>query len=194
MQTDRQKEILQVSMDLISEKGIQGLTIKNIASKIGTSEPAIYRHYENKIHILVSILDYFKEFSRFTICEEKNADINSIDRITHIFDKHFQEFSKNPSLVAVIFSEEIFVNETILIEKISAIMSDNEKEIVEIIEQGQRKGEIKTSSPAAMLALIVMGSLRLLVKKWQFSGHSFSLSEKGEILIQTVINMLKSEE
>lgn len=65
MQTERQKEILQVSVDIISQHGIQGLTIKNIASRIGTSEPAIYRHYKNKIHILLSILETFKDFSQF---------------------------------------------------------------------------------------------------------------------------------
>jgi len=193
MQTDRQREILQVSLDLISEKGIQGLTIKNIASKIGTSEPAIYRHYESKILILVNILDYFKEFSRLTILEEKSNKNSSIDKITNIFTKHFQEFSQNPSLVAVIFSEEIFVNETILIEKISGIMADNEKAIIEIIEQGQRNNEIKDNYPAAMLAVVIMGSLRLFVKKWQFSGNASKLTEKGEILIQTIINLIKSE-
>ena len=56
MQTDRQKEIISVSLDLISEKGIQGLTIKNLAQRIGITEPAIYRHYENKIHILLASL------------------------------------------------------------------------------------------------------------------------------------------
>jgi AcrR family transcriptional regulator len=56
MQTERQKEILDTALDLISQKGIQGLTIKNLSKKIGISEPAIYRHYENKIEILLKYL------------------------------------------------------------------------------------------------------------------------------------------
>jgi AcrR family transcriptional regulator len=59
MLTDRQLEIIQTSIKLISSKGIQGLTMKNLSKEIGISEPAIYRHYDNKIEILVSILDYF---------------------------------------------------------------------------------------------------------------------------------------
>ncbi len=59
--TDRQQEIINVSLELIAESGIQGLTIKNLAKKIGFSESAIYRHYENKIQILLAILDFFKQ-------------------------------------------------------------------------------------------------------------------------------------
>ncbi len=41
--TKRQKEIIQVSIELISEKSIQGLTIKNLAEKLSITEGAIYR-------------------------------------------------------------------------------------------------------------------------------------------------------
>ncbi len=46
--TVRQKQIIQESIQLIADKGIQGLTIKNISKSIGISEPAIYRHFDNK--------------------------------------------------------------------------------------------------------------------------------------------------
>jgi len=191
MQTERQKEIIQVSLNLISEKGIQGLTIKNIASKIGTSEPAIYRHFESKIQILVSILDNFYQFSQFSIKEEKLKSVNSLEKIANIFKKHFKEFTNNPSMVAVIFSEEIFANETILIERISEIVRDNEKIILEIIESGQSNNEIRNDMSAAMLSVIIMGSLRLFVKKWQLSGYDFVLTENGEVLIQTITHLIK---
>jgi AcrR family transcriptional regulator len=191
MQTERQKEIIQVSLDLISEKGIQGLTIKNIASKIGTSEPAIYRHYKNKIHILLSILETFKTFSQFAFNEELNKDINSVEKISNIFNKHFQEFAKNPSLVAVIFSEAIFINEKLLIEKISGIMKENEEIMQKILKQGQTNNEIRSDLDTNTLSTIIMGSLRLFVKKWQFSNHSFDLNKNGESLIKTIKTIIK---
>ena len=55
MKTERQQEIINVALKLINEKGIQGLTMKNLSKEIGISEPAIYRHFENKIEILLAI-------------------------------------------------------------------------------------------------------------------------------------------
>jgi AcrR family transcriptional regulator len=191
MQTERQKEIIQVSLNLISKKGIQGLTIKNIASKIGTSEPAIYRHYKNKIHILLSILDSFKDFSQFAFKEELSKKVDSIEKISNIFNKHFQEFTKNPSLVAVIFSEEMFTNEKLLIDKISGIMKENEEVMQHILKQGQANNEIRSDLDPNTLSTIIMGSLRLFVKKWQFSNHSFDLIKNGESLIKTIKTIIK---
>jgi len=191
MQTERQKEIIQVSLDLISEKGIQGLTIKNIASKIGTSEPAIYRHYENKIHILLSILDSFRDFSQFAFKEELSKEIDSVDKISNIFNKHFSEFTTNQSLVSVIFSEGIFANEELLIAKISGIMTENQEIMQNIIIQGQLNNEIRSDIDPQTLSTIIMGSLRLFVKKWQFSKHSFDLIKEGESLINSIKTIIK---
>ncbi len=191
MQTERQKEIIQVSLDLISEKGIQGLTIKNIANKIGTSEPAIYRHYKNKTHILICILETFKDFSQFAFNEELNKDIDSVEKISNIFNKHFQEFTNNPSLVAVIFSEAIFTNEKLLIEKISGIMKENEEIMQQILKQGQTNNEIRSDLETNILSTVIMGTLRLFVKKWQFSNHSFDLIKNGESLVEVVKKIIK---
>jgi AcrR family transcriptional regulator len=64
MKTERQQEIIDVALDLISQKGIQGLTMKNLSKEIGISEPAIYRHFENKIEILLAVLDLFRDSTR----------------------------------------------------------------------------------------------------------------------------------
>ena len=52
--TERQIEIIDASKDLIGRKGIQNLTIKNLAKKMSFSEPALYRHFKDKTEILKS--------------------------------------------------------------------------------------------------------------------------------------------
>jgi AcrR family transcriptional regulator len=61
MQTERQQEIVETALGLINEKGIQGLTIKNLSKKLGITEPAIYRHFVNKIQILIALLNLMKK-------------------------------------------------------------------------------------------------------------------------------------
>ena len=173
--SDRQKEIIDVSLELIAESGIQGLTIKNLAKKIGFSESAIYRHYENKIQILVAILNFFKENTERIFTAELATEGDAIFKINHLLRAQFKIFAASPSLVAVIFSEELFRNEPILIEKVSEIMNNNFNTLTNIIKSGQGKKEIRSDIEAAHLSLVVMGSLRLFVKQWQMSDYSFSM-------------------
>ncbi len=185
MQTDRQKEIVEVALDLIAKKGIQGLTIKNLSKKIGITEPAIYRHYENKIHILITILELFKQNSHQIFSNELSGS-STIEKIEYFYTKQITIFSLKPSLVSVVFSEEIFRNEPILIEKISGIISKNNKILIEILMNGQKNGELRNDVEAKYLATILMGSLRLCVKKWQLSDYSFNLIEEGNKLLKSI--------
>ena len=57
----RQKEIINAALKLISEGGIQALTMKNLAKMLEITEPALYRHFENKHDILLNVL--FSNFS-----------------------------------------------------------------------------------------------------------------------------------
>ena len=186
MKTERQIEIIEVALDLINDKGIQGLTIKNLSKKIGISEPAIYRHYDSKTDILIAILDSFSKNTQQIFNNElKNSD-SAIDKIEHLFTKHFAAFSAKPSLVSVIFSEEIFRNEPVLIEKISELIRRNDNMLISILTSGQESNELRTDISAQHLSTIVMGTLRLFVKKSRFLDSSQSLPEEGKKLVNSI--------
>jgi len=186
LKTARQKEITEVALKLISEKGIQGLTIKNLAKNIGITEPAIYRHYDSKIDILIAILEIFKQNTEQLFEKELSNISKAIDKIEHLFMKHFISFSETPSLVSVIFSEEIFRNEPVLIDKISELIDKNDKIITTIIVNGQKAGEMRTDIEAKYLSTIIIGTLRFFVKKWQFSAFSYNLPQEGKKLIDSI--------
>lgn len=190
--TERQQEIINVSLELIAESGIQSLTIKNLAKKIDFAESAIYRHYENKIQILLAILDFFKKNTELFFSNQLNTNDNAITKIENLFQNHFKKFSATPSLVAVIFSEEIFRNETELSEKVKELMTKNILSLKTIIETGQKNGEIRPDIDASHLSILILGSLRMFVKQWHMSHYKFNLVEKGTELINSIKLLLKN--
>lgn len=193
MSTLRQQEIIDVSLDLISEQGIQGLTIKNLSKKIGITEPAIYRHFENKISILIAILDFFKFKSETMFSQEAASKDTSLQRIERIFQGHLRAFERTPSLVNVIFSEEIFRNEPILKQKIAEIMDRNSGVIKAIVAEGQAKGEIKSDVESKYLTLIIIGALRMMVKRWQMGDKSFNHKREVSNLFNTIKEIIKNK-
>lgn len=189
--TERQQEIINVSLELIAESGIQGLTIKNLAKKIGFSESAIYRHYENKVQILLAILNFFKQSTDHFFTNQLKSNDNAIIIIENLLQNHFKKFFASPSLVAVIFSEEIFRNETVLTEKVADIMTNNSDKLTNIIKSGQEKKEIRSDIDAHHLSIIIMGSLRMFVKHWHISNYSFDLKKDGSEFISSIKILLK---
>jgi len=193
MLTDRQKEIIEVSLNLIANKGIQGLTIKNISREIGISEPAIYRHYENKIQILIALLDQFRMTSGKLFREVSELPVGPVEKIDQLFKRHFQVFSENTSWVAVIFAEEIFRNEPILMNKIGDIVNQNDIVFQLILKEGQETGEIRNDVRVEHLSIIAMGALRLFVKKWQYSLYDFNLINEGTHFLNSIKQVITAK-
>ncbi|MDD4576736.1 MAG: TetR/AcrR family transcriptional regulator C-terminal domain-containing protein, partial [Bacteroidales bacterium] len=121
-----------------------------------------------------------------------NSNDNALIRIENLFQNHFNKFSDSPSLVSVIFSEEIFRNEIELTEKVKEIMSKNIASVQTIIESGQKNGEIRNDIDASHLSVIIMGSLRMFVKQWHMSDYKFNITEKGSAYIKSIVTMLKN--
>ena len=192
MQTKRQTQIIEVALDLITEKGIQGLTMKNLSQRIGISEPAIYRHFESKIDILLSILNNFKEMANMLSEIMETYEDSAIEKIRFMFTKMLDIFSESPSMISVIFSEEIFKNEEILKTKIIEILNLHAQTIENIISKGQEEKNVREDIDKKNLALIAMGSFRLLVKKWDINNHNFDLKTEGNKLINVLNKIMKN--
>ncbi len=185
MYTPRQIQIIESSIELIADKGIQGFTIKNLSKKIGISEPGIYRHFKNKTAILLSILNNFKEMGEMMNAIIVNKNNKVIDNIDFMFTEMLEIFTDKPAIVSVIFSEEIFNNEPVLKNKIIEIQNMYQLNIETIVAKGQADKTLRPDIDKYSLALILMGALRLLVKRWKLNNHNFNLRSEGEMLINS---------
>ena len=79
-------KILDASIDLFSEYGYDGVSIRRIASEVGIRESSIYNHYPNKQSILKAILDYY--------IEEMVSDEIPIEEASLNLDMGFDYFYK----------------------------------------------------------------------------------------------------
>ena len=192
MQSERQKQIIEQAIKIIDENGIQGLTIKKLSQGIGISEPAIYRHFGSKTEIISALLDNLLETANFFSSINKNVEGTAIDKIQFLVDKIVEQFIENPALISVVFAEEIFKNEDILKNKRVNIVDSNEDSIEQILETGKKEGNISPELDTKSLALMIMGSLRLLVKRWSMSGFSFNLSEHADDLVRTFAKLISA--
>jgi AcrR family transcriptional regulator len=191
MLSERQQQIIEESIKLIDNKGIQGFTIKNLSKEIGISEPGIYRHFESKLAILNHILDSFKQNLIENQKDFGRNDVDPLSKLKLFFNKLFEKFIQNPALISVIFSEEIFQNENLLSDKVNEVHTMNELLVSSVFIDLQKSNQMSEDLNIETFNLIFFGSIRLLVRKWKYSGHSFNLQDKGNELFSTLLKMAK---
>jgi len=175
MLTERQRQIVNIAIKLVSEHGIQNLTIKNIAREIGFSEPALYRHFDSKFDIVMALLDRFQEISNFVLSKTEQANLTSIQKIEKFLFDRYKRFTEDPHTAKVMFSEGIFRDDPRYSHKMLSIMHQHANTVQEIIREGQLNEELRSDIEPKDLFKIIFGSMRLLVKQWCLADCNFNL-------------------
>ncbi|MFA7231037.1 MAG: TetR/AcrR family transcriptional regulator [Victivallaceae bacterium] len=182
MLSGRQKEIVEISVGLVADKGIQNLTIKNIAAELKISEPAIYRHFNSKFDILDAVLDSFEGVAVDVLTKVTSSDIPPLDRIEMFMSDRLTRMAANPKLAKVMFAEELFQDDDRLAKKVMSIMHSHKDYIQQTLEDGQKDGSIRSDIDQITLFRLIFGPLRLLIKQWALSGFRFDLKTEGKKL------------
>lgn len=189
--TERQIEILHQTKELIGEKGIQNFTIKNLASKMSFSEPAIYRHFKDKTEILTSLLKYNSEIINTQVDKILDSKENSLTKFEKILRFKLLHIERNPSIVMIVFAENSYQNCERLSKIVAKIMKRRTERIIKLLKEGQKNNEIRNDVNTEQLAKIIQGGIRITILSWKLSGFKTSLSQEGEKLWITIQKLIK---
>jgi len=189
--TDRQKDFLNAAIDIVSRQGFSKLTIRNVSAAVGVSEPAVYRHFPNKLALLTAMLEDLQGaiLPHFRTLRE-GAD-QPRETFSNFIRGLFEEFKLRPAYAPFIFSEEIFHNEPQLREKLQQVLGGNIAVLTESFEALQIDKSCRTDIVAQQMALITLASIRLAVSRWHISGGKVRLKDLANQLIATLSTLFE---
>lgn len=190
--TDRQLEIIEAAGKALTEAGIGGLTIKNLAKEMKFSEAAIYRHFTSKEEIIVAMLKYLTQRldERYSSLPKEVAPDQ---RLVSLFHEQFSFFKQHPHFVVAVFSDGLMEESKRINDTIAAIMTVKSKHLAPIIREGQLKGVFTGAVSAEALAHIVMGAVRLQMFKWRINNFQSDIRKSGDQLIQSLLTLIKAK-
>ena len=187
----RQVEIIEVSGKILMEKGIMGLTTKNLAKEMNFSESALYRHFKNKEDILCLMIRYLSEniTKRFETIIQSN--LKPEDKFLDLFKSQLRYFKTNPHFIVIVLSDGLLDNSESVKNEIVKLMKTNAIAFKTAIEEGQNAKVFKQDIEAEYLVHFVMGAFRLEMFKWKIANFSFDIEEKGMKTMNNLLNLIK---
>ena len=120
------EKIIDVSIDLFSKNGYNGVSIRDITKLVGIRESSLYKHFKSKKEILDTILENFlKSYNQTSLNEEdliiKLAQVDLLTFMKIAIEKFFQEM-ETPSLEKIF---RILMIEQFRVEKARNILINN---------------------------------------------------------------------
>ena len=191
--SDRQLEIIKAAGKILTESGVSGLTIKNLAKEMQFSESAVYRHFASKEEIIMALLDYLAEDMDERYSKATSPSQSPEEKFTAIFQNQFSFFSSHPYFVVAVFSDGLMEESQRINETILKIMGVKMKHLMPIILEGQQKKVFTNSITSDELIHIVMGTFRLQMFKWRVANFQFDIIRNGNNLIQSLLTIIKTK-
>ena len=194
MNTDissRQLEIIRAAGQILTNAGVSGLTIKNLAKAMDFSESAIYRHFASKEDIIVALLEYLAKSleERYQTLADEPLDVKT--RFEKMFNHQFSFFKDNPYFAVAVFSDGLLEESARINTCISQIMKVKVKYLRPIIEAGQKDSIFTVAISVDAVMHIVMGAVRLQMFKWRLANFNFDIVVEGAVLIDSLVLLLK---
>lgn len=188
----RQFELIEAAGKILSDSGVGGLTIKNLAREMGFAESAVYRHFESKEAIVIAMLNYLADNMDDRLTKAVSSDKNPVENLEAIFTSHLAFFSKHPYFVVAVFSDGLMEESPKINAAIFRIMQVNMKHLMPIIMQGQQAGFFTNAITTEELTHILMGTFRLQMFKWRIADFQFDIERQGKNILEALLILIKN--
>jgi AcrR family transcriptional regulator len=152
----RQKEIIDAAIEIIVTKGLQELSIRNIAKIVGIKESSIYSHFESKSEIIEKMLNLFQEDAELMWKEIYQTASNSIEELEGFFKKTCYGSINNQSSSYVLwFCSHQFKKEHF--DQVKYIFEIHRNNLFKAIKEGQTQGLIKDEFNFEYISSLISG-------------------------------------
>lgn len=187
----RQQEIIESAGKLLMEKGIKGLTTKNLAQEMEFSESALYRHFKNKEDIILLLIRFLSENINLRFETILKAENNAEEKFIALFLSQFQFFKKNPHFIVIVLSDGLMDNSEDIKKSIKKLIETNFAALKKIMTGGQESKLFNQEMEADSLVHFAMGTFRLQMLQWKLSNFNFDIEAKGMNTMTDLLTLLK---
>jgi AcrR family transcriptional regulator len=139
---ERQREIVDATVQLVGRYGVQGTTVSRIAAAVGMARGALYQHFPNREAVLEAALETWGERSSAWMAQTSTADAPA--RLLQMGKAHSSwAMSEYNSFVRPFYQLIASNQETRLAKRITERQQEDFHYLVALVEEGKRQGTIR---------------------------------------------------
>lgn len=132
---ERQQQVVTVLAHLLnSEQGMERITTKMLAEKVGISEAALYRYFESKTEIYTLLIDSLESALFSRINQSIKHETNTMIRIRDIIQMILDFARKNPGYTRILTGHALMFEEPELRQRVAQFFGRLELQFVNILQ------------------------------------------------------------
>ena len=189
----RQHQIVEVARKIAATKGMEELTVREIARGVGISEGDIYRHFKSKKDILLLLMDDIENTLLETVEEAASGQASPLDKLRNVLMAHLSYIEQRNGVSFIVIAEALRLRDSDLRRRILEVVERYLAHIKDILTQGIEKEEIRADIDLDTAATMFFAIVQTTVTLWSASDHAFSLTERYPLLWQSYMRNIAKQ-
>ncbi len=156
----RQEQIANAALAIIAQQGLRRMSVASVARRVGLVPSAIYRHYRGKNEMLDAVLELVRDRLLDNVRVVTTETPDAIGRLRRLLELHASLLAKQPGILRVVFSEEVYAGSAARRGKVFRTVKAYLKGVEDIIRQGQAANTVRRDLDPPTVALMFLGLIQ----------------------------------
>lgn len=173
----RQQEIVESVRKIITSRGIENLTIHEIAKDLKITDGAIYRHFKSKKEIISLLIDDIEKTLLSAIESAVGKVKEPLEKLESILSSHLSYAEQRRGVSFIVINETLNLQDKSLQRKMFGVIHRYLKKIKEILLDGIKSGAFRKDVDIVSAGIAFFGIVQSMVTLWTLSGFKYSFNK-----------------
>jgi len=179
--------IINSAKKLFAEQGYQKTTIVDISKQAGLSEAALYEYFQGKEDLLLTIPDLWVSELLQDLDEQLFGIQGAVNKLRKYLWWYMRRVEQAP-LDAKIVYLFLKTNANFLETEVYANVKKLYSYLIDIFEEGQKTGELKSELNPRIARDIFVGTMDHIIARWLLKDMSYSLFDNLDQTFDLIVS------
>lgn len=157
----RRREIAEATLRVIGERGASSLTAATLASEVGLTAGALFRHFASLNEILEATVTLAMERIEATF---PAGDLPPFERLHELARQRIELFEGNPGLVWLLLSDQVYLTvPDKAVERLHAMVARSKAFVLRALREAAETGGLRPDLSPEMALVFFTGTVHTLI-------------------------------
>ncbi len=193
---DKQLSILKVAEEVISEKGFESASIREISKRANINLAMVSYYFGSKEKLMEAL--FIQKARQFKITTEltlKDESLGPLEKMITLFENYFEKVFSNFAFHKIMLKEISYLDSTVVYDQIKKMKTSNFDVITQVLDEGIKKGIFNPQITTDSVISLINGTVsnyalneKYYRFRWQLKPEvSFELQTKEKIKTQILL-------
>lgn len=189
--------ILEAAVRVFSAQGAANASLASIAREAGVTRGAIYWHFTNKADLLVALWDQvLQRYTPLAAASESSDEPDPLGKLKTLYLSLLRDLIDDPrhqQISRILFEKSGSLEDfEVVQQRYLACMVDRFNALQTVLRHAVERGQLPENMDLRLGAITVLSFINGLIAQWFINPHLFDLHSSAPMLIDAMLQMLRS--